>query len=335
MIYGLTDGVLTRRADSGKYFETDSRSASAFSAIRQKAFSELNPKSLDTSHPNVEFIFDIRPSFPAALVAHSKRELDAAAALWNSYFTTKVKVYVSLVTEQDREYIKSNIWLQNNLSGTFDRFDAKSSRPYVTGGGGFSETNGEWTGKIYLGTASYLDLTYINYEWPQVARHEFFHVVQDYAMFKNRRPRASSQSEYNKLQPQHFREGTANTVGYLTAFRNLGWSADAMNWNQWSRNKQNSSWIDVKSIDDVIRMMIGTEQSEPNQAFEMSYAIGAVMYEWLIGTYGLDSFKKLLDQLATAPSFDVAMQNSIGLTQTAFYEKSAPYVLSVFEATKP
>ena len=137
MIYGLNDGVLTRKADSGKYFETDSRSASAFSTIRQKAYSELSLKSADTSHPNIEFIYDIRPSFPAALVSHSKRELDAAAALWNSYFTTKTKVYVSLVTEQDREYIKSNQWLQQNLPGSFSRFDAKNERPFITGGGGY------------------------------------------------------------------------------------------------------------------------------------------------------------------------------------------------------
>ena len=335
MIYGLSDGVLTRKADSGKYFETDSRSASAFSTIRQKAYSELNPKPGDTSHPNIEFIYDIRPSFPAALVTHSKRELDAAAALWNSYFTTKTKVYVSLVTEQDREYIKSNQWLQQNLPGNFSRFDSKNERPFITGGGGYWETDGEWTGKIYLGTASYLDLTYINFEWPQVARHEFFHVVQDYAMFKNRRSRPSTQSEFNKIQPHHFREGGARTASFFTAFRNLGWSADAMDREVWARKNAARNWIDIKTVDDVIRMMIGTESNSPYDAFEMGYAIGAVMYEWLIGTYGLDSFKRLLDQLATAPSFDVALQNSIGLTQTAFYEKSAPYVFSVFEATKP
>ena len=335
MIYGLTDGVLTRKADSGKYFDTDSRSTSAFSTIRQKAYSELNPKSADTSHPNIEFIYDIRPSFPAALVTHSKRELDAAAALWNSYFTTKTKVYVSLVTEQDREYIKSNQWLQQNLPGNFSRFDSKNERPFITGGGGYWETDGEWTGKIYLGTASYLDLTYINFEWPQVARHEFFHVVQDYAMFKNRRSRPSTQSEFNKIQPHHFREGGARTASFFTAFRNLGWSADAMDREVWARKNAARNWIDIKTVDDVIRMMIGTESNSPYDAFEMGYAIGAVMYEWLIGTYGLDGFKRLLDQLATAPSFDVALQNSIGLTQTAFYEKSAPYVFSVFEATKP
>ena len=335
MIYGLTDGVLTRKADSGKYFDTDSRSTSAFSTIRQKAYSELNPKPGDTSHPNIEFIYDIRPSFPAALVTHSKRELDAAAALWNSYFTTKTKVYVSLVTEQDREYIKSNQWLQQNLPGNFSRFDSKNERPFITGGGGYWETDGEWTGKIYLGTASYLDLTYINFEWPQVARHEFFHVVQDYAMFKNRRSRPSTQSEFNKIQPHHFREGGARTASFFTAFRNLGWSADAMDREVWARKNAARNWIDIKTVDDVIRMMIGTESNSPYDAFEMGYAIGAVMYEWLIATYGLDGFKRLLDQLATAPSFDVALQNSIGLTQTAFYEKSAPYVFSVFEATKP
>ena len=103
----------------------------------------------------------------------------------------------------------------------------------------------------------------------------------------------------------------------------------------WARKNAARNWIDVKTVDDVIRMMIGTESNSPYDAFEMGYAIGAVMYEWLIGTYGLDGFKRLLDQLATAQTFDVALQNSIGLTQTAFYEKSAPYVFSVFEATKP
>ncbi len=48
---------------------------------------------------------------------------------------------------------------------------------------------------------------------------------------------------------------------------------------------------------------------------------------WLIDQWEQNSYGKL--------SIDVALQNSIGLTQSAFYEKSAPYVFSVFEATKP
>ena len=79
----------------------------------------------------------------------------------------------------------------------------------------------------------------------------------------------------------------------------------------------------------------GTEQRLPNEAFEMSYSIGAVMYEWILGTYGLDGFIKILNQLATAKSFDEALQKSVGLTQNEFYVKSAGYVFSVFQSTWP
>lgn len=331
MIYDLKDSYLTRKADSGTYFESDSRASSSFSAIRQKAYSELALKSSTISHPNIEFIYDIRPSFPKALIEHSKRELSEAATLWNDIFGTKTKITVYLVTEQDRDYIKSNNWLQNNLPGIFSRFDGKNEKPFISGGGGYWENNGEWTGSIYLATASYLDYTYVNYEWPQVAKHEFFHVVQDYSQYRTKRARPSNGLV---IQPQHFREGSANTVGYLTGFRNLGWGSDAADWMVWQRAKNNSNWIDVKSLDDVLRMMVATETNEPNAAFEMSYAIGALMYEWVLGTYGREGFVKLLNQLATVSTFDQALQASIGLTQSEFYAKSAPYVFSVFQALK-
>jgi len=333
MIYGIKDARLTRRADTGTYFDSDSRNVGVFSAIRQRAFAEVNPPNSTLAHPNVEFVYDIRPSFPPVLVDYTKRELSAAAALWNDIFQSRIRVRVSLVTERDREYVSSDRWLQSNLEGSFNRFESKNERPFITGGAGYWERDGEWTGNIYLGTASYLDLTYVNYEWPQVARHEFFHVVQDYAMFRTRRSRASSEAEYNLIQPLHFREGGANTIGFLTSFRTLGWSSDAMQWGLWSRRKIGDSWIAVRTIDDAIRMMMATEQREPSQAFEMSYVIGSVMYEWFIGTYGLSGFKGLLNQLATAPSFDVALRNSVGITQSEFYAACAPYVLSLYRST--
>jgi hypothetical protein len=334
MIYDLKDSYLTRKADSGTYFETDSRAASSFSAIRQKAHSELALKSSTISHPNIEFIYNIRPSFPKALIEHSKRELGEAATLWNNFFGTKIKIQVYLVTEQDREYIKTVRYLQENLPSSFDRFDSKKERPYITGGAGYWETDGEWSGTLYLGTASYLDYKFVNYEWPQVAKHEFFHVVQDYGMYQTKRARTRTRAEFNNMQPQHFREGGANAVGYLTGFRNIGWGSDAMDWMVWQRASNSRNWIEIKSLDDVLRMMIGTESHEPNEAWEMSYAIGALMYEWVLGTYGREGFVKLLNQLASAPSFDVALQQSIGLTKSEFYAKSAPYVFSVFQALK-
>ena len=332
MIYGIKDAVLTRKADSGNYYETDSRQASAFTAIRQRAYSELNPSSLSTSHPNIEFVYDIRPSFPTSLIEFTKRELDIAAALWNNVFESKVQVNVALLTEQDREYIKGDRWYENNLPGIFTRFDGRSERPFIAGGGGYWQRTGPWSGNIYLATASHFDQSYVNYEWPQVARHEFFHVVQDYVIYKRGRPQPSSQSEDALLSPLHFREGGANAISYLTAFRTRGWSSDAISWLVWERSRNNQSWMSISSVDDAVKMMTATEQREPNQAFEMSYAIGAVMYEWVIGTYGLDGFTKMLNQFTTATSFDQVLQRSIGLTRSEFYSKVAPYVYETFKA---
>ena len=332
MIYGIKDAVLTRKADSGNYYETDSRQTTAFSAIRQRAYTELNPSSLSTSHPNIEFVYDIRPSFPVSLIDFTKRELDMAAALWNNVFESKIQVNVALLTEQDRQYIKGDNWYENNLPQIFTRFDGRNERPFISGGGGYWQRSGPWSGNIFLATASYLDLTYVGYEWPQVARHEFFHVVQDYSIYKYGRARPSTQSEDALLSPLHFREGGANGVSYLTSFRSRGWSSDAMNWLVWARSDQNKSWMTVSNIEDAVRMMTATEQRQPNEAFEMSYAIGAVMYEWVIGTYGLDGFTKMLNQFTTATSFDQVLQRSIGLTRSEFYSKVAPYVYETFKA---
>ena len=105
-----------------------------------------------------------------------------------------------------------------------------------------------------------------------------------------------------------------------------------MSWLIWARSNNSKSWMTVSSIDDAIRMMTGTEQREPSEAFEMSYAIGAVMYEWVIGTYGLDGFTKMLNQFATAANFDQVLQRSLGLTRSEFYAKVAPYVYDTFKA---
>jgi hypothetical protein len=104
-----------------------------------------------------------------------------------------------------------------------------------------------------------------------------------------------------------------------------------MSWLVWERSKNNQSWMRVASAEDAVKMMVGTENRQPNEAFEMSYAIGAVMYEWVIGTHGLEGFTKMLNQFAPAADFDQVLQRSLGMTQSAFYDKVAPYVYESFK----
>jgi hypothetical protein len=272
MIYNVKGNQLIRKSDSGDYFESDSRAQSTFTPIRIKAYQELNPSNLDKSHPNINFIYSVSDSVPSFLVDYSKRELDEAASLWNSYFDRKVDVNVYLVTEKDREAIKSNSWLQRNLPDVFTRFEGKRERPFIAGGGGYWNGNTGWSGNIYLATASYFDHTYVNYEWPAIAKHEFVHLVQDYAFAKNGRVRGN-ESEWMAIQPQNFREGSANTIGYLTAFRNLGWSSDALDWLTWDRARNTSKWKSVESINEVRELISATDVGSPNEAFQQSYGV--------------------------------------------------------------
>ena len=311
----------------------------------------MNRNTRNRSHPNIEFIYSITPNFPSILVDFYKKELDEAAALWNDYFNGKFKVNIYMVTEKDREYVKTNSWLQRNLvavsnapgeKAEFDRLEDRSQRPFVGGGAGFWKSNsGEWTGNLYLSTASWLDLNFINYEWPQTAKHEFVHIVQDYAFYKNLQDRPRELHEI--VQPVHFREGGANAISYLSGFRNLGWSSDALDWNFWMHTGAFRSWRTVKSENDAINLMKALEclktcerpTADNPAAFFWAYSYGAVMYEWVLGTYGIDGYKKMLDQLVTATTFDDVTQGAFRLSKDDFYAKMAPYILETIARTKP
>jgi len=325
MIYTTSGSALTRQAASGIFFSTDSRPESSFDPIRVRAYNELNLTPTNTSHPNIRIEYEISPTYPKTLIDFCKLQVEEAAALWNNFFANDTRVIVHLVTEQDREVIKSNRWLQLNLPAIFDRFDQKTERPFISGGGDYWPHSDGTYAELFLATASYLDLNYVNYEWPQVAKHEFTHIAQDYGFSRNRE-RPNSEAEFDSMQPSNFREGSANTIGYLTAFPNLGWASDALDWRLWQTMQDSTSWNSLNTLADVRRAVELTASHSSTSAFDASYAIGALMYEWLLGTYGLPAYIKLLTQLGASASFDDDLKNAIGLTRDQFYTQASSYI---------
>jgi len=342
MIYGVQGNQLIRRAESGEYFQTDSRPLSSFSEIRQKAYAELNKNLTNTDHSNIEFVYQISPSYPENLTPFIKRELDESAALWNDFFKKKFKVNVYMVTEKDVDYVNSVRWLKINLPSSFSRWENKSERPFVAGGGGFWEESGEWRGNLFFAFPSWINLENINAEWPMIAMHEFLHVVQDYAFYRNLTDR--SRNLHEVIQPIHFREGSANAISFLTAFRNIGWSSDALDWNFWMHTRDNKSVRVIKNEADAIALMNEMEclktcekltSNDPSKIWYWTYAYGAIMYEWVLATYGLDGYKRMLDQLVTATAFEQVIQGAFGISKNEFYRNVAPYILETVRRTAP
>ena len=162
----------------------------------------------------------------------------------------------------------------------------------------------------------------------QVAAHEAFHVVQDFWMAGTRH---DSQQAYQTRRPQHYTEGGANFVGYSLSSNNIGWYSDAMDVSlnrYWNFVR---GWKPAKSNNDIVQLLIATEISDSEQAFELSYPLGALFYEWIVGTYGAAKFIEMGRQTTNNAKFDDTIKKVFGVSKNDLYAKAAPYILSVFK----
>jgi hypothetical protein len=72
--------------------------------------------------------------------------------------------------------------------------------------------------------------------------------------------------------------------------------------------------------------MVATEIGSPDEAFQQSYGVGALMYEWVLGTYGFAGYKKLLDNNPIATNFEQSVQSAFGISKDTFYDRVSAYV---------
>jgi hypothetical protein len=55
------------------------------------------------------------------------------------------------------------------------------------------------------------------------------------------------------------------------------------------------------------------------------------MYEWLIGTYGFEGYKKIINQFPSVSSFGQAVQNALGIKKNDLYDQMAEYVFKSYQ----
>ena len=331
ILYRLNNGKLERQSVSGQFFASDSRSNFEFDPIRVNAYREIAEVKRTPDHPNIEFVWDIRSEWPKEIQEFMLRRVKESAEFFNSIFKSKIKVYALLATERDIDYAPVRDFYFSDTEETVRKLALISKGDqlvWIGGGGGYWNRAGETAGRFFLGTPSTARTSNYEPNWIQLSAHEFFHIVQHYVWFG--RVNQSSERAFNDQVPNHFREGSANFVGYALSSENLGWYSDAMD-NSLARYWRSvRGWQPTQTEADMVNLMTLTEQKVDQKAFEVGYPLGAIFYEWMVGTYGYAKFLSFMDELGNNTDFNVSVQKAFGITKNELYKKAAPYILSVF-----
>ena len=339
-IYRYQNGVMQRKNVDGKFVSADTRKESAFDPIRVAAYNSVMQTIAGKNSSNLNVKYVIRPNYPATLSAAIKLSFDKTVKQFGDYFPAGTPVTVIMVTEKDKDFIQKELpsIVDQNATGDVwqfaSRYLTKSEweNSSASGGGSASFFRGpeQSKGGFYLShTASYATMdTY----WPEVAPHEFTHILQGVFV---KDLSFNSPEEYQKKLPQHYVEGSANTLGHILAYPNLGWYSDDADLTIKRYSGGVKRWKPVNTPANMVDLLVATEKGTPDQAFEASYSIGQLFYEWLIGTYGFDKFITLIKNIGPTSSFDENMKTTYGITKAQAYEKAAPYMLRAWKkATK-
>ena len=234
-----------------------------------------------------------------------------------------------LVSEKDQSFINTdlpklidpNLYSLGILSAytNLDSFYERSG----TGGGtaGYQVDRGT---AYYLGnTASFATTdTY----WPGLATHESTHAVQMFLArgFGDGGPEGSDSSKWEG----HFIEGSANTVGLLTAFPNIGWYSDEVDKLLQKSIPLASGWLPMKTEDDALALIKAIEVRTSEQSDNFAYMAGQIVWEYYIGFYGFPKFIELLKNVPRTTNFNENLKATIGIDKLAFYKSAAPYLLA-------
>jgi hypothetical protein len=332
-VYKFENGKMLRRAANGQFYSTDSRSPEQVDPITLKAFNDVH-STVGNSHPNINFNFVENPNYPQDLVKIIKSELDKSATFWNSRIPYPMTVNVVMATELDLAKLNGE-WsklispteIGNAIYHVTD-YSVPAKFYQSTGAGGgfvspFWDTNGELVHTIVFHTASYAK---VDTFWPTLVSHEFTHIIQQSFIVSSK---AVQGNGWSIEAPTTFTEGSAHTFGNLIDQPYAGWAQDEFITNAQMIANYNMTHK-LKTAQDIIDQIVNSDYPKNSEDFEAAYHIGAYLYLWMISQYGLDSYTKLLSNMASTHNFDSAIQQTLGMSKIDFYTKAAPYILSMW-----
>ena len=331
-MYRVSNGVLERRIyESNDYTTVDTRPESQFDPIRVKAYKEITGLQATAGHPRIEILYSITENYPKDHAEAIKLGVKFAAEKFNLLFDENIKTSVVLVTEKDKDYVRDNVGRLSrpqDVAGTLANLEryVPNSTAVGSGSASFNRRGTGFMGGTYVGTfPSFLNIDYL---WPEIATHEMAHVLQ---MFYISKADYRSEEAFFKAAPVHFTEGSANTIGHALAVQNLGWYSDESDYTikRYMSGFRGNNKMETEA--EVLEMLEKTITRSDPQFADMAYPVGQVLWEYIIGTYGFDSFMKFLKNVAVLPSYEDNIKAVTGLSKIELYKSATPYIIATWK----
>jgi hypothetical protein len=270
------------------------------------------------------------------------RQTEQASRLYDQFFTRPVVVNSYFQTEKDAAFIKTHPVLKrdfNSFTRWFESWPKGKETEHTVGlAAWFFKSGGKSEGHTGVLTASNGSIAKLRLYSQQVVAHEYFHVVQDFYKQSQDEIGYEGVNEYDIYYPPIFREGSANTIATAISMDSF---EDYLLFYQvfLSQNKgiyAPKIFSRINNLPNTIALLkdIQLRQTLDSENHEVSYSVGALVFEWVIAEYGFAGYKKLIENQLIGDSFEDNLKASLGLTLDQLYKASAPHVLAGFAAAK-
>ena len=314
----------------------------AYEKTKLKAYKEIKNAAAGKSIKNIELKYEISKHLPAQLRTEYIRQTEQASRLYDQFFTRSVVINNYFQTEKDATFIKSHPILKRDSQSYQRWYENWPKGKEIEHNAGlaawFFNSGGKSEGHTGVLTASNASMARLRLYSQQVVAHEYFHVVQDF--YKQSRDEVGYDgiTEFDTYYPPIFREGSANTIATAISMDSF---EDYLLFYQvfLSQNKgiyAPKIFSRINNLPNTIALLkdIQLRQTLDSENHEVSYSVGALVFEWVIAEYGFAGYKKLIENQLIGTSFEDNLKASLGLSLDQLYKASAPHVLAGFAAAK-
>ena len=312
------------------YTSSDPRPKTSFDPIRVMAYEAIrNHKSSVAVSPTIET--HIASDFPKDELSYLTTQLQEMVNYWSDRFVPNTSVIATFGTENSNTLNWEN-YMSNKEDADWiiSTYKDPAKAPYLNCGwkNGIAGSHILWSG-ANRGKIGYWIIFPSQHDgkyWlPKNLPHEFTHGIQDLIWQLGGYP-DQSKNIYNVI------EGGAELFGTALGYPNLGWYSDEVNRfvvEGYLGNPANRSI--PQNTNDVLQMLDASEHNDNGPGTVWAYTVGLHLWEYVLATYGFDSYWDIVKNVQNMPTYDDAIRKSIGISKAELYSKAAPYILRSFK----